>query len=87
MPSSAVTSVRLQNSNKMMAVRAGIPENRFRLWSNASMWPNSRVPVDGDNVTIKKEWKVILDMNPAKMNYFYVKGTLIIPDEINDIVI
>ena len=43
--------------------------------------------MDGDNVTIKKEWKVILDMNPAKMNYFYVKGTLIIPDEINDIVI
>lgn len=48
------------------------PEPMFRKWSNASMWPNGRLPVDGDNVTIKKEWKVFLDVNPPKMNYFLI---------------
>lgn len=30
------------------------PESNFRLWSNASMWPDGVVPTSFQNVTIKK---------------------------------
>lgn len=59
----------------------------FRVWSNSSMWPNATLPQDGSNVTIPKEWKVILDVNPPKMNIFIIKGTLIIPNDLNEVLI
>ena len=29
------------------------------------MWPNEKVPEDGDNATIEAEWVVVLDIDTA----------------------
>ena len=57
------------------------------MWSDVSTWPSRILPVNGDNVTIKAEYKVLLDINPPKMNNLIIKGTLIIPDVLNSTVI
>ncbi len=49
------------------------------MWSDVSTWPNRILPVNGDNVTIKAEYRVLLDINPPKMNNLIIKSTLIIP--------
>lgn len=52
------------------------------------MWPNSKVPGPGDNVTIPAEWKVLLDIDhPAPINIFIINGTLIIPDSQSEVTI
>ena len=44
------------------------------------MWPNGVLPKAGDNVTIEKSWIVLLDMDPAPINYLIVDGTLFADD-------
>jgi len=37
-------------------------EADYRMWSNASNWPNGQLPQAGDNVEIPSGWKMILDI-------------------------
>lgn len=55
-------------------------EDFVRKWSNATQWPNGVVPVAGDNVTVKGEWRLLLDVDPAPINNFTIDGNLIIDD-------
>lgn len=48
------------------------------------MWPNSTLPQDGDNVTIKKEWKVLLDVQPPRLGHLQIDGQLIVPSDVGD---
>lgn len=57
-----------------------VKEGFTRLWSNASQWPNQTVPQPMDNVTINGNWTVLLDVDPAPLNYLIIDGTLIADD-------
>lgn len=57
-----------------------VKEGFTRLWSNASQWPNQTVPKAMDNVTINGNWTVLLDVDPAPLNYLIIDGTLIADD-------
>ena len=57
-----------------------VKEDFIRLWSNATQWPNSRVPQLGDNVTLNGNWTVLLDVDPNPLNYFIIDGTIIADD-------
>jgi len=57
-----------------------IKENFIRLWSNVTQWPNGTLPKAGDNVTLNGNWTVVLDVDPAPLNYFVIDGTLIADD-------
>ena len=35
-----------------------VKEDFVRLWSNQSQWPEQRLPVDGENVTIPGNWTI-----------------------------
>ena len=37
-------------------------------WSDPATWPDRKVPVAGDTVTIAKEKDVILDVSPPALN-------------------
>lgn len=50
-----------------------------RIWSNATQWPGGKLPADGDNVTIPGPWTVLMDMNPAIINFWMIDGDVIIP--------
>lgn len=50
------------------------------MWSNATQWPNGVLPQAGDNVTLNGNWTVILDIDPAVLNYFIIDGTLVADD-------
>ena len=50
------------------------------MWSNATQWPNEVVPQAGDNVTLNGNWTVILDVDPAPLDYFIIDGDLIADD-------
>lgn len=50
------------------------------MWSNATQWPEGRLPIAGENVTIKGPWTVILDMTPADINFLTIDGTLTVPN-------
>ena len=45
-----------------------------RLWSNATQWPEGRVPVDGENVTIPGPWTIFIDIQPATIDFFEIDG-------------
>ena len=55
----------------------GEREDFSRLWSNASQWPEERLPVEGENVTIPYEWNLVMDIDPPKIEYLKVNGILI----------
>jgi hypothetical protein len=57
-----------------------IKEDFIRMWSNVSQWPNGVLPQAGDNVTLNGNWTVILDVDPAPLDYFIIDGTLIADD-------
>ncbi len=44
------------------------------------MWPNGVLPKAGDNVTIDSSWTVLLDVDPAPLNYLIVDGSLFADD-------
>ena len=55
-------------------------EDFVRLWSNASQWPEERVPIAGENVTIPGEWIIEIDIAPADMEFWHIDGEVRIPD-------
>lgn len=50
------------------------------MWSNATQWPNGVVPQAGDDVVVNGNWTVILDVDPAPLNYLIIDGTVIADD-------
>ena len=57
-----------------------VKETFLRKWSNATQWPNGKVPQAGDNVTLNGNWTVLLDMDSAPINYFIIDGTIVVDD-------
>ena len=50
-------------------------------WSDPATWPNNRVPVAGDQVTIASGQEVILDISPPELNGLTINGKLVFADE------
>jgi cell migration-inducing and hyaluronan-binding protein len=50
-------------------------------WSDPATWPDRKVPVAGDKVTIAKEKDVILDVSPPALNGLSIDGKLSFADD------
>ena len=55
-------------------------EDFVRVWSNITQWPGGVLPKAGDNVTVKGEWRLLLDVDPAPINNLTIDGNLIADD-------
>jgi hypothetical protein len=49
-------------------------------WSDPASWPNRKVPVAGDKVTIGKDRQVVLDVSPPALNGLSIDGKLTFAD-------
>ncbi len=49
-------------------------------WSDPASWPNRKVPVAGDKVTIGKDRDVILDVSPPALGGLSIDGKLTFAD-------
>src|SRR5262245_1019434 len=45
-------------------------------WSDPASWPNRKVPVAGDKVTIGKDKQVVLDVSPPALGGLSIDGKL-----------
>ena len=50
------------------------------LWSNPATWPNGKVPVAGDKVTIGRDKEVVLDVSPPALGGLSIDGKLTFAD-------
>lgn len=57
-----------------------VRENFFRKWSNATQWPEERLPVAGEDVVVEEMWKLIMDIDIPQLRNLIVKGELIFDD-------
>ena len=62
-------------------------EDFLRYWSHPSNWPGGNLPADGDNVTIPGPWTIIMDMQPAEMEFWHIDGKVIISKALDDVTI
>ena len=60
-------------------------ESSRRLWSDASNWPDGKLPAEGDNVTIPAEWQLILDVDPPRLDRLLISGSVVVSEDIGDI--
>jgi len=60
----------------MHAQNAGAPAAKQTRWSDAATWPNRKVPVAGDKVTIDAGKEVVLDVNTPALAGVTVNGKL-----------
>ena len=51
------------------------------LWSDPATWPNHKVPVAGDKVTIGRDKEVILDVSPPALGGLSIDGKLSFADD------
>jgi len=51
------------------------------LWSDPATWPDHKVPVAGDKVTIEKGKDVVLDVSPPGLHGLTINGTLSFSDK------
>ncbi|HEY4211637.1 MAG TPA: G8 domain-containing protein, partial [Steroidobacteraceae bacterium] len=63
----------------------GAPEARAQtaqqlLWSDPATWPNHKVPVAGDKVTIGRDKDVVLDVSPPALGGLSIDGKLSLAD-------
>src|SRR5580765_6119592 len=58
------------------AQNPGAPAGRATKWSDAATWPNRKVPVAGDKVTIDAGKEVVLDVNTPPLNGLTINGKL-----------
>ena len=64
----------------VQAQSGGSPAARPTNWSNPATWPNGKVPVAGDKVTIAKGKDVVLDVSPPALGGVTVEGKLSFAD-------
>src|SRR5690349_4243832 len=50
-------------------------------WSDPATWPNRKVPVAGDKVTIGRDKQVLLDVSPPALGGLSIDGTLAFADD------
>jgi cell migration-inducing and hyaluronan-binding protein len=62
------------------AQNAGAPAARPTNWSDPATWPNRKVPVAGDKVTIGRDRDVILDVSPPALGGLSIDGKLTFAD-------
>jgi len=60
----------------VQAQNAGSPAAKPTNWSNPDTWPNRKVPVAGDKVTIGRDKEVILDVSPPALGGLSIDGKL-----------
>ena len=60
----------------VQAQNAGSPAARQTRWSDPATWPNRKVPVAGDAVTIAKDKDVVLDVSPPALGSLTIDGKL-----------
>src|ERR1700674_4538266 len=65
---SVFTIVQAQNS--------GAAAGKATKWSDPATWPNRKVPVAGDKVTIDAGKEVVLDVNTPPLNGLTINGKL-----------
>src|SRR3954468_19731436 len=58
------------------AQNAGSPAAQPTNWSNPDTWPNHKVPVAGDKVTIGRDKEVVLDVSPPALSGVSIDGKL-----------
>ena len=58
------------------AQTAGSPAAKPTNWSDPATWPNHKVPVAGDKVTIGRDKEVILDVSPPALRGLSIDGKL-----------
>src|SRR5215831_14006032 len=57
-------------------VKAQKPAAKAAKWSDAATWPNRKVPVAGDKVTIDAGKEVVLDVSTPPLNGLTINGKL-----------
>ena len=60
----------------VQAQNAGSPAAQPTNWSDPATWPNRKVPVAGDKVTIGRDKEVILDVSPPALGGLSIDGKL-----------
>jgi len=60
----------------VQAQNAGSPAAGPTNWSNPDTWPNRKVPVAGDKVTIGRDKEVLLDVSPPALGGLSIDGKL-----------
>jgi cell migration-inducing and hyaluronan-binding protein len=60
----------------LAVVQAKEPAIKQTLWSDPATWPDGKVPVAGDKVTIEKGKDVVLDVSPPALHGLTVDGKL-----------
>src|SRR5215470_18081910 len=56
--------------------QTGSPAAAPTKWSNPDTWPNRKVPIAGDKVTIGRDKDVILDVSPPALGGLSIDGKL-----------
>ncbi len=54
---------------------------KVALWSDPATWPDKKVPVAGDKVTIERGKDVVLDVSPPPLNGLHIEGKLSFADK------
>src|SRR5512143_3997904 len=73
---SLVGAILLCGVSIAQAQNAGSPVAKPTKWSDPDTWPNSKVPVAGDKVTIGRDRNVILDVSPPALAGLSIDGKL-----------
>ena len=60
----------------VQAQNAGSSAAKQTNWSDPATWPNRKVPVVGDKVTIAKDKNVVLDVSPPALSSLTIDGKL-----------
>jgi hypothetical protein len=76
---SLVPALLLGGALTAQAQNAGAPA--VSRWSDPATWPNRKVPVAGDKVTIGKDRQVILDVSPPALGGLSIDGKLTFSDD------
>ncbi|HEX5285174.1 MAG TPA: G8 domain-containing protein [Bryocella sp.] len=63
------------------AQNSGSTAGKATKWSNPATWPNRKVPVAGDKVTIDAGKEVVLDVNTPPLNGLTIEGKLSFADD------
>ena len=64
----------------VQAQTAGSPAATPTNWSDPATWPNRKVPVAGDKVTIGRDKEVVLDVSPPALGGLSIDGKLTFAD-------
>ena len=60
---------------------AAVEATRQTSWSDPASWPNRKVPVAGDKVTIGRDKEVVLDVSPPALGGLSIDGKLSFADD------